>query len=408
MVENLIRKNIVVGITGGIAAYKMMNVIRELKKACADVRVVLTENGKRFVSILTIEALSENPVYHSLFDLNENHSSAHTSLSKWADCIVIAPATANFISKAVYGLGDDLLSTILLSCDRPVIFAPAMNNKMYENPVVQENIVALRKRGHIIIEPESGELACKDVGIGRLANENKILTTIKEYFAAVQNLKSSMQGKKVLITVGRTEEAIDPVRYISNRSSGRMGFALAEEAKARGAEVTVICGAAQIEPPLGITCVRITSAAEMAYTVKENFTHNDILIMAAAVSDYRPEEVNKSKLKRTPGPIMLKLIPNEDILETIGKMKNSRIVVGFALETESGPSSAMEKFVRKNLDMLIINNPLEPGAEIGGETNKVRIIHPDRSVESLPVMPKRDVARIIFDKIESLINERKQ
>lgn len=402
MKEILKGKKVLIGITGGIAAYKVNFLIRELKKMGADVRVILTEAGKEFVSVLTLETLSNNEVYSELFPKTGEKWILHINLSRWADCFLVCPATANFIAKSALGLADDLLSTAFISYGSKVIIAPSMNENMYLSKVVQENIKKLREGGHIIIEPEIGELACKEEGIGRLASIENIIDYIKKFLIYREEFK----GKKVLVTAGRTEEPIDPVRYISNYSTGKMGFSIAEEADLKGGEVTLISGPTFLKPPSGIKYIPVKTAEEMAEVVKKEFLKNDILIMAAAVSDYKPKRVSKSKIKRENEKIQIELVKNEDILESIGKVKGNKITVGFSLETEDEISNSIKKLEKKNIDFIVVNNPLVDGAGFGKDTNVVKIIGKDENIESFPQMTKNELAKIILNKILKLMNER--
>jgi len=403
MKEILKGKKVLIGITGGIAAYKVNFLIRELKKMGADVRVILTEAGKEFVSVLTLETLSDNKVYSGLFPKTGEKWIPHIDLARWTDCFLVCPATANFIAKSALGLADDLLSTVFLSYGSKIIIAPSMNENMYLNKVVQENIRKLQERGHIIIiEPEIGELACKEEGIGRLASIEKIIDSIKN----VLIYREEFKGKKVLVTAGRTEEPIDPVRYISNYSTGKMGFSIAEEAGLKGGEVTLISGPTFLRPPSGIKYISVNTAEEMAEVVKKEFLKNDILIMTAAVSDYKPKRVSKSKIKRENERIQIELVENEDILESIGKAKGDKITVGFSLETEDEISNSIKKLKKKNIDFIVVNNPLVDGAGFGKDTNVVKIIDKDENIESFSQMTKSELAEIILNKILKLMNER--
>jgi len=402
MKDILKNKNILVGITGGIAAYKVNLLIRELKKKGAEVKVILTESGKEFVSELTLQTLSGNKVYSRLFEKIADDSIPHINLARWADCFIVCPATANIIAKAAVGLADDLLSTVILSYDSKIIFAPAMNETMYLNPVTRENIKKLDKSGHIIIEPDTGELACVEEGTGRLPEIEKIIAHIIKYF----DYQSEFKGRKILITAGRTIEPIDPVRYISNYSTGKMGFAVAEEASMKDCRVTLISGPTFLKPPDGVKYIPVTTAKDMADAVKKEFPKNDALIMTAAVSDYRPAEFSSSKMKREKDKIRIELVKNEDILESIGKKKGKKITVGFSLETESEVSNSIKKLKKKNLDFIVVNNPLIGGAGFESDTNIVKLIDKDENVESLRKMSKNELAGIILNKILKILNDR--
>lgn len=396
-------KKILIGITGGISAYKVNFLIRDLRKMGAEVRVILTESGKQFISIVTLEAISNSEVYSELFVKAKGDFIPHIDLLKWADCLLICPATANFIAKAVLGLADDLLSTLFIAYDKKAIFVPSMHNTMYLNPIVQENIKKLHDRGHIIIEPETGELASGDIGVGRLPEIEKIIHYIKKYFVCRDELKN----KKILVTAGRTEEPIDPIRFISNYSTGKMGFSIAEEAVMRGADVTLISGPTSLKPPFEVKYIQIKTAKDMAKSVKEEFLQTDVLIMTSAVSDYKPVKFSKNKIKKGKEKFQIELIENEDILESISKIKNDKIIVGFSLETENEISNSIQKLKKKNLDFMVVNNPLIEGAGFGVDTNVVKIIDKDENVEDLPKLYKSEVANIIIDKVIKIINERK-
>lgn len=397
-------KKVLIGITGGIGAYKTYTVIRELVKDGAEVQVVLTKSAKEFISPVTLRTFTGHPVYDSLFGTGEITSAAHIELSRWADCFLICPATANIIGKAAHGIGDDLLSTVLISYERPVMFVPAMNTRMYENPIVQENIKKLLGLGYIFIGPESGDMATlsEGTGMGRLISEEIIIETVRRFLLA----KIDLKGYRVLVTAGRTVEPIDPVRYISNHSSGRMGFAMAEEAVMRGAEVTLIMGDHDIQPPSHIHTIPIKTANEMARAVSTEWQNHDILIMAAAVADYKADHVASQKLKRNDEQITLNLVRNEDIIAAAAKNKGGKLVIGFALETEHDILHAQEKLRQKGLDMIVVNNPNEPGAGFGTDTNKVTIISPENEPESIPLMSKRKVAGVIWDRIQQLLHKK--
>ncbi len=392
-------KNILIGITGGIAAYKVNYLIRELKKNNSQVRVILTESGKEFVSELTLETISNNRVYSDLFEKTDGKFIPHIDLARWADCFLICPATANIIAKAAFGIADDLLSTVIISYDSKIIFAPAMNEIMYLNSVVQQNIKKLHDSGHIIIEPETGELACIEEGIGRLPGTEKIVDYVKEYF----DYRNELKGKRILVTAGRTIEPIDPVRYISNYSTGKMGYAIAEEACLKGGEVTLISGPTYLSPVSGVKNIRVKTAQEMAEAVKSEFSKNDVLIMAAAVSDYKPVEFSDNKVKSDKNRIQVEFEKNEDILESIGKIKGSKIAIGFSLETDNEVTNSLKKLKKKNLDFIIVNNPLNVGAGFGNDTNIVKIIDKNENVESLDKMSKNELARIILGKISKMV-----
>ena len=388
-------KRIVLGISGGIAAFKAIELLRRLSDGEAQVAVVMTRNAQRFITPLTFQALTPYGVYTDLFDAYSPGAMNHIELAGWADLIILAPATANLIAKAAHGLADDLLSTFLLACPAPKLFCPAMNVRMYENPVVQSNLKMLRKFGHRVMEPSSGPLACGQTGPGRLPDPEVILEEVLNLLSP-QDLK----GEEVLITAGCTWEAIDPVRFIANPSTGKMGFSLARVARRRGAQVTLITGPTHLESLPGITTIRVTSALEMEKEVLKAFPTASIVIKAAAVSDYRPQEVTPYKIKKKGQTALhLTLIQNPDILRRLGQKKKNQFLVGFAAETEDLINNALKKLKEKNLDLIVANPIGKPDAGFGYDTNQVLFLFPDGKTKSLPVMPKDGVAGLIFDNI---------
>jgi phosphopantothenoylcysteine decarboxylase / phosphopantothenate---cysteine ligase len=397
-------KHVLIGITGGIAAYKICNVVRLLKQEGADVRVALTRSGARFSSIPTLEVLSQNEVYTTLWPEDSPTSTVHIDLGRWADAVLIAPATANILAKAALGLADDLLSTILLSLDPPVIFAPTMNDKMYQNAVVQEHMRNLMSRGHLMIEPGIGDLACDTVGVGRMAEPETLVAAVEHQLLG----RRDMVGLRVLVTAGPTREPLDPVRYLSNASSGRMGYALAAEAALRGAEVTLVAGPSSLFPPPVAELVDVETGSDMAKAVYKRSSKQDVMVFAAAVSDYRPAVVGVQKMKKTGKKASLKLEPNEDIAATVGKRKGRKTLVGFALETEQELKNAARKLKSKNLDLIVVNNPLEPGAGFETDTNIVQILDAGGDVQTLPLQHKSEVARNILDRVMELRNAKRK
>ncbi|MDZ7261862.1 MAG: bifunctional phosphopantothenoylcysteine decarboxylase/phosphopantothenate--cysteine ligase CoaBC [candidate division KSB1 bacterium] len=389
-------KNILIGITGGIAAYKTCEIVRELKKLGAEIRVVMTKAAQHFVTPLTFETLSEHPVLCELFPEKPIEAAPiHIKLARWPHAILVCPATANSIGKVANGIADDLLSTLIMAATVPIIFCPAMNQDMYQNPVVQENIRKLQALNYVFVEPEQGSLACGEQGWGRLAEKQTIIDTLKKVLLTT----SELSGKRVLVTAGRTEELIDPVRMITNFSSGKMGFALAEAAALRGAEVTLVSGPTELKPYCWVNYRKVRTASEMAQVVREEFGATDILIMAAAVADFRPKMIAPEKIKKDQARLVLELEKTDDILHEAGQNKGHRILVGFALETEPGLENARAKLQQKNLDLIVWNNPLEQGAGFGWDTNKVTLIDRWGTSEDLPLMSKRQVAERILDKI---------
>lgn len=400
--RNLKGKHIILGISGGIAAYKSVVLLRLLVKAGAEVQVVITPNGKQFITPVTLSSLSGKPVISEFFTANTGEWHSHVDLGLWADAMVIAPATASTIAKMANGVADNMLVTTYLSARSQVFVAPAMDLDMMSHPSTERNLAMLRKDGVIVIEPETGELASHLVGRGRMEEPEKIAEVLNNYFAPKD---LTLNGKHVMITAGPTVERIDPVRYISNFSSGKMGFSLAEEAALRGAKVTLICGpcACVTDNPM-ITRVNVESALEMLDAAEKAFADCDIAIMAAAVADYAPAEYHDRKIKREHEEVdSIKLVKNPDIAATLGKKKNSQILVGFALETENGKANAEEKLIRKNLDMIVLNSLADVGAGFGTDTNKVSIYYADgRSSDNFALKSKSAVAADIFDCIENL------
>ena len=401
---NLEGKKILLGISGGIAAYKTAEMVRSWVKSGAEVEVILTASAQKFITPLTLETLINRQVHTDLFPESQFSATVHIDLADWADVLIIAPATANTISKIRTGLGNDLLSTVCLAAWRKTILAPAMNSNMWMNPAVQENMEVLRNRGYLIIEPSAGDLACGYTGIGRLPDQFIIDHWIKYTLEKSKKLR----GKTVLVTAGRTEEEIDPVRLLTNRSSARMGYALAEQAAFNGARVILVTGPNQLDPIPGIEIHPIMSATEMEQVVAEYIEESDIIFATSAVSDYRPKEVLFRKMKKDKKEFSLSLVQNPDILAGIGKMKGKRIVVGFAVETDNEEENAIKKLRAKNLDMIVLNNPSEPGAGFGTDTNKVTIFIPKRKGIKLPLMSKSDVAARLIDEVVKLVLKQKK
>ncbi len=390
-------KKIAVAVTGGIAAYKTCEIIRELKRAGAEVRVTTTESAKRFVTDLTFAALSENPVAGSLFDENELAGIAHVDLARWGDVLLVCPATANLIGKVAAGLADDIVSTTIMATKAPVVFCPAMNSAMWENAIVQSNVEKLRTSGYELVEPEWGALATSSEGEGwgRLATSARIIQKLKQVLLGSTELK----GHKVLVTAGATREPIDPVRFITNHSSGKMGFALAEAAKLKGAEVVLISGRNQLQPLEGVKYIEVSTVEEMQSAVFKEYKHAEILLMAAAVSDFRPKSRSSSKIKKSELDFTMELEKTPDILAELGKKKTNCIHVGFALETDNGLNNATQKLHAKNLDMVVLNDPLEPGAGFVSDTNVVTLISADGAIEKLPKLAKLTIATLILERV---------
>ncbi len=396
-------KNILVGITGGIAAYKTIELIRFLVTHRANVHVVMTTAAEKFVTRLTLETLSQNPVGVELFPEGEFTGTHHIHLADRIDAAIIAPASYNFIGKIASGIADDLLTTIVAALHCPIVIAPAMNVHMWENPILQHNLEHLRGLDYLVCPPEEGFLAEGYSGMGRLAPLHHLLQYL---YRALHPERTSLEGKQVLITAGRTEEPIDPVRILTNRASGKMGFALAWEAFARGARVILLNGNSTLPYPAEVTTVPVNTAADMWKAVEKYFPGSDVYLSSAAIADYTPVTTASVKIKKQATRMELPLKPTVDILAEIGKRRlEKQILVGFAVETDDPEEHAREKLHRKNLDFIVLNNPLEKGAGFGTDTNRVTILAKDGSSETLPLMPKLDVAFHIFEKITRLLKE---
>lgn len=405
MESSLRGKHIVLGISGGIAAYKAAHLLRLLVKRGAEVQVVITPNGKEFITPVTLSALSGKPVVSEFFTANTGEWHSHVDLGLWADLMIIAPATASTIAKMATGVADNMLITTYLSAKEHVMIAPAMDLDMWAHPSTQRNILQLEKDGVEVIYPASGELASHLTGKGRMEEPENIAERIEAFFCRTRDL----EGKKVTITAGPTYENIDPVRFVGNYSSGKMGYALARSCRDRGAEVTLISGPVSLEAPPGVERIEVKSAIEMHSRALELQKNSDIMIFAAAVADYRPEKTASAKMKRDGrDEITLKLIKNPDIAGDCGKCKlPGQLMVGFALETEDGHKNALGKLERKNLDMIVLNSLSDEGAGFGTDTNKVEIITAGSDL-SLPLKDKKEVARDITDEIVKLVNSQPQ
>lgn len=380
-------KHIVLGVTGSIAAYKIASLASMLKKKNADVTVIMTQNATNFINPITFETLTGNKCLVDTFDRNFQHSVEHVALAKQADVFLVAPASANVIAKAAHGLADDMLTTTLLACQCPKIIAPAMNTRMFRNPIVQDNMKILEKYGMEVITPATGYLACGDTGEGKMPEPELLF----EYIIKALTPKD-MKGVKVLVTAGPTREKIDPVRYISNHSTGKMGYAIAKAAMIRGAEVTLVTGKTEIAPPIGVEVVDITTAADMAEEVKSRAPLQDIIIKAAAVADYRPKNVADEKMKKKDGDMSIELERTEDILGYLGAHKpEGQFLCGFSMETENMLENSRGKLERKNLDLIVANNLKQAGAGFGTDTNIVTLLSNEETVQ-FPIMSKEEVA----------------
>jgi phosphopantothenoylcysteine decarboxylase/phosphopantothenate--cysteine ligase len=391
-----LKKTILLGVTGGIAAYKAVEVVSRLVKLGATVNVIMTRNATMLVQPLTFRYISRNPVAIDTFDEPENWEPQHISLADTADLFVIAPATANIIGKLAHGIADDMLSTTALAIRCPILIAPAMNCRMYDNPILQENISILQKQGFEFIEPEYGLLACGYEGKGRLADPEKIVDKIQQ----ILNVSRDLEGRTVLVTAGPTREALDPVRFISNKSSGKMGYAIAETASRRGAIVTLISGPTTLIPPENVKLVNVESAIQMRDEVISCASQSQIIIMSAAVSDYRPKDFSAQKIKRGENTITLVLEENPDILAELGRNKrDGQILVGFSMETENLIENSRKKLEKKNADFIVANDVSKEGSGFGTDTNIVTIISSSGQMKEFPLMSKYDVANAILDEI---------
>ena len=388
-------KTIVLGVTGSIAAYKIAGLASSLMKEGCEVHVVMTRNATNFINPITFETLTGNKCLVDTFDRNFEFHVAHVSLAKKADVILVAPATANIIGKMACGIADDMLSTVILAAQCPVIVSPAMNTNMFRNSIVQENLQKLERHGMEIIPPQVGRLACADVGEGKMPDEAVLMAYIRKAVAYEKDLK----GLKVLVTAGPTQEAIDPVRFISNHSTGKMGFAVARAAMERGAEVTLVCGPTTVEPPLLVNVVRIRSAAEMHDAVVARFAQCDMLIKSAAVADFTPAEYHDEKVKKKDGEMALPLKRTTDILREVGALKQAgQLICGFSMETENLVENSRKKLTEKHLDLVVANNLKVEGAGFGVDTNVVTLISP-KETEQLPMLSKEEVAHRILDQL---------
>ena len=385
-------KTIVLGVSGGIACYKAVELVRLLVREGFTVRVIMTREATEFVAPLTFQTLSGHPVATEIFSLTQESEIGHINLADQADLLVIAPATANIIGKIASGIADDLLTTVLMATRAPLLIAPSMNIHMYENPILQENIRKLQRLGYHFMEPVEGYLACGYEGKGRLPEPQDIVEAIQGLLK-----KKDLTGERLLITAGPNHEPLDPVRYISNRSSGKMGYALARLGMRRGAEVTLISGPTSLVAPAGVSLIPVKTAAEMRQAIFKEFSDATAVLMAAAVADYHPEKFVSKKIKKGKGTLKLNLKPNPDILRELGMRKNGRILIGFAAETESLIANAKKKLRDKNLDLIVANDVTEEGSGFDGDTNKATILDKTGTVHPLPLMSKDELADRIYD-----------
>ncbi|WP_305303979.1 bifunctional phosphopantothenoylcysteine decarboxylase/phosphopantothenate--cysteine ligase CoaBC [Romboutsia ilealis] len=394
-------KTVVIGVSGGIAVYKTLDVISRLRKLGVNVNVIMTKSATEFVTPLSFQSLSQNYVVCDMFEDPKTWDVEHVSLAKRADVFLIAPATANVIGKIANGIADDMLTTTVMATKAKVLIAPAMNTNMYENPILQRNINTLKELGYNFVEPESGRLACGDTGKGKLASPETIVDEVVKLLSKEQDLK----GKSIIVTAGPTVESIDPMRYITNRSTGKMGYSITKEAIERGADVTLITGPTNLTPPQNLKkLIKIESANDMYEAVLENLDENDVVIKSAAVADYKPKNYSNKKIKKSDDDLVIELDRNKDIAQEIGKIKNNKILVGFAAETNDLIENASLKIKKKNLDFIVANDLTKEGAGFGVDTNIVKIIDKEGNITEYPKMKKEEVANIILDKIKELLS----
>ena len=396
-------KTVVIGVSGGIAVYKACDIVSRLKKLNANVHVIMTNNATEFVTPLTFQSLSQNYVVNDMFEEPKTWDVEHISLAKKADVFLIAPATANVIGKIANGICDDMLTTTVMATTGKVLIAPAMNTNMYRNPILQRNITILKELGYNFVNPESGRLACGDVGEGKLAQPEVI---VNEVVNLLTDEEKDLRGQKIMITAGPTVESIDPVRYLTNRSTGKMGYAIAKQAANRGAEVTLVSGPTNIAPPSNIKkLIKIESAKDMYNAIIENFDDNQVIIKSAAVADYKPKTYSDKKIKKNDDDLVIKLDRNKDIAYELGKIKKDKILVGFAAETNDIIENAKGKIQKKNFDFIVANDLTEEGAGFGTDTNIVKIIDKEGNINKYPQMKKDEVANVILDKVKSLLKK---
>jgi phosphopantothenoylcysteine decarboxylase/phosphopantothenate--cysteine ligase len=397
-------KTILIGISGGIAAYKTAEVVSRLRKYGAGIHVVMTEASTNFITPLTLRSLSANPVHIEMMKEPKLWNVEHIALAEKADAVIVAPATANIIAKMAVGLADDFLSTVLLAVRKIIFVAPAMNHAMYHHPATQNNLATLRQRNVQIIGPATGFQACGTEGDGRMSEPLEIVDTVVKYFAMSECLK----GKKALVTAGGTQEPLDPVRYLGNHSSGLMGYAVAQALQEAGAETTLISAPTALDVPAGVKRVAVTTAFEMHQAVMERFPETDIVVKAAAVADYRPADISGQKIKKRGGGLQIELVHNPDILAELGQKKTHQLLVGFAAETENLFANAQEKLSRKNVDLLVANDVTKPGAGFGSPTNIVSFLFPDGKRTDWPKLPKIEIARHLVREIAVLLESEKK
>ncbi|MBU0482308.1 MAG: bifunctional phosphopantothenoylcysteine decarboxylase/phosphopantothenate--cysteine ligase CoaBC [Proteobacteria bacterium] len=396
-------KKILLGISGSIAVYKVADWVRELRRAGADVKVIMTRDATRFVSPLTFAALSGNKVHEGMFDPDDAEKIPHINLAREADLLLIGPATAQTIARLAHGMADELLSAAVLAADSPILVCPAMNSRMFLHPATQANLHKLKEFGYTVIEPDCGNLACNEEGPGRLAEWPRVFDGVLSALS-----KQDLAGRKILISAGPTREPLDPVRYLGNRSSGKMGFALAAAARRRGAEVVLVSGPVSLADPAGVETIRVNTATEMADEIFNHATSSDVIIKAAAVSDFRPEKRCDLKMKKSGADLALPLAVNQDILLTLGKMKKEQkrfpLLVGFAAESHDLLEEGLRKLADKNLDLLAVNDITAEDAGFAVDTNRIMLLDRNGAAEKLPLMNKTEVADIILSRVARMLN----
>ena len=397
-------KHIVIGVTGGIACYKMLDVASKLRKMGYGLNTIMTKNACEFVNPLSFETITNNYVVTDTFERPKTWEVEHIALAKKADVMVIAPATANIIGKVAAGIADDMLSTTIMAAKCPIIFAPAMNTAMYENPIVQEKIAYLKEKGYLFLEPDSGWLACGDKGAGKLPTPDAIVeyvVKVLEEKEKEEKMAQDLVGKHFLISAGPTVEALDPMRFISNHSSGKMGYAIAEDAAKRGAEVILVSGPTQLDCPEGVKRIDVKSALDMYDAMHEHFEWADAVIKTAAVADFRPKATSEHKIKKNGASLVLELTPNPDILQSLGERKSHQVLVGFAAETQNVIEYAKEKISKKNLDLIVANNIAQSGAGFKQDTNIATLIERDGNINACQKMYKKELGNVILDKVKT-------
>ncbi len=396
-------KKIVLGVTGGIAVYKAVDLVSKLRKEGADVRVVMTESAAKFVTPLTFKEISGNTVAVSMWAEAQEFHVEHIALADWADLMIIAPATANILAKAANGIADDLLSTVILASKTPIVLCPAMNCQMYINPITQDNLKKLADYGFIIMQPATGYLACGTSGVGRLPEPAEIIAFTKNF---ISHKEGDLKGLKILVTAAGTREPIDPVRFVGNRSSGKMGYAVAQAASERGADVVLVSGPSSLTPPANVEVINVETTREMMNAVLAKYAEMDIVIKAAAVADYCPHEVAEQKIKKaTDDALTIVLDKNPDILKKLGELKTRQFLVGFAAETQNLLANATEKIKKKNLDMIVANDVTIAGAGFNYDTNVVKFLFPNGEVKSLDKMSKLEVAQALLNEVKAARNK---